>query len=95
MVDVKCVRQRTIIQPQIAGLVTTYDKADMSSKSASIRLQPSIINEETTRNKMEANTAIRVVKTIKRGHKQWAVINWGLEEHLAYKSACIILAYHF
>jgi hypothetical protein len=46
MADGRCVRQTTTIQPRTAGLATTYDKADMSSKSGSIRLQPSIIKEE-------------------------------------------------
>jgi hypothetical protein len=36
MADVKCVRQTTTIQPQIAGMATTYDQADISSKSDSI-----------------------------------------------------------
>jgi hypothetical protein len=46
MADERCVMQTSTIQPRIAGLATTYDKADMSSKPGCIRLQPSIIKEE-------------------------------------------------
>lgn len=85
MADGRCVRQSTTIQPRTAGLATTYDQADMSSKSASIRLQPSIINEVRTRNKLEANTAIHVVKSIKRDLEQWTVTEQECEEQQAYE----------
>ena len=87
MADGRCVRQSTTIQPRTAGLATTYDQADMSSKSASIRLQPSIINEVRTRNKLEANTAIHVVKSIKLDLEQWAVTDLVHEGHQAHKCA--------
>jgi hypothetical protein len=57
----------------------------MSSKSCSIRLQPSIINEVRTRNKLEANTAIHVVKSIKLDLEQWAVTDLVHEGHQAHK----------
>jgi hypothetical protein len=36
MAGERCVRQTTTIQPQIAGMATTNDQADISSKSDSI-----------------------------------------------------------